>query len=39
MRFIPTILPEVILIEPTVFSDNRGFYGNIQPKGIRQTWD
>lgn len=26
MRFIPTILPEVILIEPTVFSDNRGFF-------------
>ena len=26
MRFIPTALPEVILIEPVVFSDSRGFF-------------
>ena len=26
MRFIPTDLPEVIIIEPTVFGDERGFF-------------
>jgi dTDP-4-dehydrorhamnose 3,5-epimerase len=26
MRFIPTDVPEVIILEPEVFSDNRGFF-------------
>jgi dTDP-4-dehydrorhamnose 3,5-epimerase len=26
MRFIPTDLPEVIIVEPTVFGDERGFF-------------
>ena len=26
MRFTPTKLPDVILVEPDVFGDNRGFF-------------
>jgi dTDP-4-dehydrorhamnose 3,5-epimerase len=26
MRFIPTIIPEVIVIEPKIFADERGFF-------------
>lgn len=26
MHFIPTVIPDVILIEPTVFADERGFF-------------
>ena len=26
MRFLPTEIPDVILIEPEVFSDERGFF-------------
>ena len=26
MRFIPTVIPDVILIEPKVFADERGFF-------------
>ena len=26
MRFTPTVLPEVILIEPVIFADERGFF-------------
>lgn len=32
MRFIPTIIPDVIMIEPKVFADERGFFLEIYQK-------
>jgi dTDP-4-dehydrorhamnose 3,5-epimerase len=30
MKFTPTKIPDVVVIEPTVFGDERGFfYGNL----------
>ena len=26
MKFFPQLIPEVVLIEPTIFSDNRGYF-------------